>query len=107
MTTETAKNHKGRRKTKKTWALEATIATMAQIKGVDGPSHPNLAIELTMSKPGIDPVEMDIKVLTSAIAARGYKFGYLGADRAYSGANPSNFHLRLPRKNGHVIRRCA
>ncbi len=68
MTTETAKNHKGRRKTKKTWALEATIATMAQIKGVDDPSHPNLAIGLTMSKPGIDPGGMGIKVLTSIAA---------------------------------------
>ncbi len=89
-----SEDNKGRRKTKIAWALEATIATMAQIKGVDRPSHPNLAIGLTMSKPGIDPGAIGIKVLTS-VAARGYKVGYVGADRAYSGANPENFHLPL------------
>lgn len=89
-----SEDHKGRRKTKIAWALEATIATMAQLNSGSGPKHPNLAIGFTMSKPGIDPGAMGIKVLTS-IAARGYRPGYVGADRAYSGANPQGFHLPL------------
>lgn len=89
-----SEDNKGRRKTKVAWALEATIATMAQLRDETGPTHPNLAIGLTMSKPGIDPGGMGIKVLAS-IAKRGYKTGYVGADRAYSTANPDNFHLPL------------
>lgn len=94
-----SEDHKGRRRTKIAWALEATIATMAQIKSDGSPGgvsfgHPNLALGFTMSRPGVDPGGNGIKVLRS-ISDRGYRPGYLGADRAYSTAVPENFHLPL------------
>ena len=89
-----SEDHKGRRKTKIAWALEATIATTAQIPDESGPKHPNLALGFTMSRPGVDPGGNGIKVLTS-IANRGYRRGLVGADRAYSTALPENFHLPL------------
>ena len=72
----------------------ATTATMAQLRDEAGPKHPNLAIGLTMSKPGIDPGGMGIKVLAS-IAARGYRTRYVGTDRAYVAANPERVVCRL------------
>ena len=64
---------------------------MAQLRDEAGPKHPNLAIGLTMSKPGIDRGGMGIKVLASI----GYRTRYVGAVRAYSAANPESFHLPL------------
>ena len=55
-----SEDNKGRRRTKIAWALEATIATIAQIKadgshsGV-GFGHPNLVLGFQMSRPGADP----------------------------------------------------
>lgn len=87
-------DQKGRRRTKIAWALEATIATMAQIERGSDRKHPNLALGFVMSKPGEDPGGMGAKVLGS-VASRGYKPGFVGADRAYSSANPEGFHLPL------------
>ena len=87
-----SEDNKGRRKTKIAWALEATIATMAQLRDEGGPKHPNLAIGIGMSRPGHNPGGMGAEVLTQ-ISQKGYKPGYLGVDRAYSGANPESFHL--------------
>ncbi len=94
-----SEDNKGRRRTKIAWALEATIATMAQIKADGSHSsvsfgHPNLVLGFQMSRPGADPGGNGIKVLRS-ISDRGYRPGYLGADRAYSTAVPENFHLPL------------
>jgi len=86
-----AEDHKGKRRTRIAWALEATIATMARPPGqVTG--HPNLALGLALTRPGEDPGGTGARVLAS-VAARGHRPGYLGADRAYSAARPESFHL--------------
>ena len=77
-----SEDQNGRRRTKIAWALEATIATMAQIERGSGRKHPNLALGFVMSKPGEDPGGMGAKVLGS-VASRGYRPGFVGADRAY------------------------
>jgi hypothetical protein len=84
-------DHAGRRRTKIAWALEATIATMARAPG-PVPGHPNLALGLTLTRPGQDPGGTGARVLAS-VASRGHRPGYLGADRAYSAALPERFHL--------------
>jgi hypothetical protein len=73
------------------WALEATIATMARPPGAE-PGHPNLAIGLALARPGEDPGGTGARVLAS-VAARGHKTGWLGYDRAYTAALPGRFHL--------------
>ena len=73
------------------WALEATIATMARPPGAQ-PGGPNLALGLALTRPGEDPGGTGARVLTS-IAARGHQPGPLGYDRAYTQALPGRFHL--------------
>ena len=73
------------------WALEATIAATARLPGAP-PGCPDLAIGLALTRPGEDPGGTGARVLASA-AARGYKPGWLGYDRAYTAALPGRFHL--------------
>ena len=82
---------KGRPPRKISWALEATIATMARPPGAP-PAHPDLAIGLAMARPGEDPGGTGARVLAS-VAARGHKAGWLGYDRAYTAAVPERFQL--------------
>lgn len=84
-------DERGRPRKKLAWALEATIATMARGPGAL-PAHPNLAVGLTLTRPGEDPGGTATRVLAS-VRARGHPGGYLGADRAYSSALPGRFHL--------------
>jgi hypothetical protein len=86
-----AEDHKGRKRTKIAWALEATIATTARPPGA-GHGCPNLAIGLALTRPGADPGGTGTRVLAS-IAARGHKTSWLGFDRAYTAAIPQRFHL--------------
>ena len=82
---------KGKPLRKISWALEATIATMARPPGAP-PAHPNLAAGLALTRPGEDPGGTGARVLAS-LAARGHKTGWLGYDRAYTQALPGRFHL--------------
>ncbi len=82
---------KGKPLRKISWALEATIATMARPPGAP-PAHPNLAAGLALTRPGEDPGGTGARVLAS-LAARGHKTGWLGYDRAYTQALPERFHL--------------
>jgi hypothetical protein len=86
-----AEDHKGKRRTRIAWALEATIVTTARAPG-SPPGHPNLALGLALTRPGEDPGGTGTRVLAS-VAARGHRPGYLGADRAYTAARPESFHL--------------
>ncbi len=91
----------GKRRTKIAWALEATIATTAPAPGA-APSHPNLAIGLTLTRPGEDPGGTGARVLASVVA-RGHRAGYLGADRAYTAALPQRFHLPVAALGYQVV----
>jgi hypothetical protein len=82
---------KGKPLRKISWALEATIATMARPPGAS-PAHPSLAAGLALTRPGEDPGGTGARVLAS-IAARGHKPGPLGYDRACTQALPERFHL--------------
>ncbi|MGO8980643.1 MAG: hypothetical protein ACLP70_20735 [Streptosporangiaceae bacterium] len=82
---------KGKPLRKISWALEATIATMARPPGAP-PAHPSLAVGLALTRPGEDPGGTGARVLTS-MAARGHQPGSLGYDRAYTQALPERFHL--------------
>jgi hypothetical protein len=82
---------KGKPPRKISWALEATIATMARPPGAP-PAHPNLAAGLAMTRPGADPGGTGARVLAS-MAARGHQPGLLGYDRACTQALPGRFHL--------------
>jgi hypothetical protein len=82
---------KGKSLRKISWALEATIATMARPPGAP-PAHPNLAAGLALTRPGEDPGGTGARVLAS-LAGRGRKTGWLGYDRAYTQALPGRFHL--------------
>ena len=67
---------KGKPLRKISWALEATIATMARPPGAP-PAHPDLAIGLALARPGQDPGGTGARVLAS-VAARGHKAGLAG-----------------------------
>jgi hypothetical protein len=82
---------KGKPLRKISWALEATIATMARPPGTP-PAHPNLAAGLALTRPGEDPGGTGARVLAS-LAGRGHETGWLGYDRAYTQALPERFHL--------------
>jgi hypothetical protein len=82
---------KGKPLRKISWALEATIVTMARPPGAS-PAHPSLAAGLALARPGEDPGGTGARVLAS-MAARGHKPGPLGYDRAYTQALPERFHL--------------
>ena len=82
---------KGKPLRKISWALEASIATMARPPGAP-PAHPNLAAGLALTRPGEDPGGTGARVLAS-LAGRGHKTGWLGYDRAYTQALPERFAL--------------
>jgi len=84
-------DQKGRVRGKVAWALEAELATMAPPAG-NPAAHPNLVLGMLLERPGIDPGGSGARLLCS-VAARGHKAGLLGADRAYSSAHASSFHL--------------
>ncbi|MER7673150.1 hypothetical protein ABTY61_32475 [Kitasatospora sp. NPDC096128] len=53
---------------------------------------PALALAFTVHKPGHDPAGNALAALTD-MARRGYRSGWLAADRAYSSAQPATFHI--------------
>jgi hypothetical protein len=73
------------------WALEATIVTMGRPPGAV-PSSPNLALALSLGKPGQDPAGAGARLL-AGVRRRGWPAGYLGADRGYTQCLPEHFHL--------------
>jgi hypothetical protein len=73
------------------WALEATIVTMGRPPGAV-PSFPNLALALSLGKPGRDPAGTGARLLAE-VRRRGWPAGYLGADRGYTQCRPEHFHL--------------
>ena len=85
-------DHKGRRRTRVAWALEATLLTTASSEPGRLASFPNLVVGLAIERPGVDPGGTALRVLRAA-RERGFAPGPLGVDRAYSGASPTNFHL--------------
>jgi hypothetical protein len=82
---------KGKKLRKLFWANEITIVTMGRPPGVV-PTHPNLTLAACLTRPGEDPGGTAVRLLAS-VRARGYPAGFLGADRAYSQALPTRFHL--------------
>ena len=84
-------DHRGRVRGKVAWALEAEIATMAPPPS-DPAAHPNMVLGVLLDRPGVDPGGSGARLLAS-VAARGHKTGEVGADRAYSSALASVFHL--------------
>ena len=96
-------DHKGRKRSKVAWALEATIVTMARRPGA-APRHPNLAVGLVLARPGEDPGGVGVRVLAS-LSSRGYKPGFLGVDhRLHPGPAralpPAGASHRLPDRHG-------
>jgi hypothetical protein len=85
-------DHKGRRRSRVAWALEATLLTTASPEPGSLASFPNLVVGLALERPGIDPGGTALRVLSLA-RSRGFSPGPLGVDRAYSGAFATNFHL--------------
>lgn len=85
-------DHKGRRRSRVAWALEATLLTTASPEPGSLASFPNLVVGLALERPGIDPGGTALRVLAGA-RSRGFAPGPLGVDRAYSGAFATNFHL--------------
>ncbi|HUY42255.1 MAG TPA: hypothetical protein VMU98_00675 [Acidimicrobiales bacterium] len=85
-------DHKGRRRSRVAWALEATLLTSASPEPGSLASFPNLVVGLALERPGIDPGGTALRVLAGA-RSRGFAPGPLGVDRAYSGAFATNFHL--------------
>jgi hypothetical protein len=81
----------GRKIRKIHWALEATIAVMGRPPG-SVPTHPNLILGISLGRPGTDPGGSGARLLAS-VRRRGYRAGYLGADRGYTQALPEHFHL--------------
>jgi hypothetical protein len=81
----------GRKIRKIHWALEATIAVMGRPPG-SVPAYPTLILGIVLGRPGADPGGTGVRLLTS-VRHRGYKAGYLGADRGYTQALPEHFHL--------------
>ena len=73
------------------WALEATIVTMGRPPGAV-PTFPNLALALSLGKPGEDPAGTGARLLAE-VRRRGWPAGFLGADRGYTQCRPEHFHL--------------
>jgi hypothetical protein len=73
------------------WALEATIVTMGRPPGAV-PDFPNLALGLSLAKPGHDPGRAGTRLLAE-VRRRGWPAGFLGADRGYTQCRPEHFHL--------------
>jgi hypothetical protein len=85
-------DHKGRRRSRVAWALEATLLTTASPEPGTLAAFPNLVVGLTLDRPGVDPGGTALRVLAGA-RSRGFAAGPLGVDRAYSGALATVFHL--------------
>ena len=85
-------DHRGRRRSRVAWALEATLLTTASPEPGSLASFPNLVVGVALDRPGIDPGGTAVRVLSGA-RSRGFAPGPLGVDRAYSGAIATNFHL--------------
>jgi hypothetical protein len=73
------------------WALEATIVTMGRPAGTV-PCFPNLALGLSLGRPGQDPGGAGARLLAQ-VRSRGWPAGFLGADRGYTQCRPEHFHL--------------
>ncbi len=56
------------------------------------PDLPNLALGLSLAKPGHDPGRAGTRLLAE-VRRRGWPAGYLGADRGYTQCLPEHFHL--------------
>lgn len=82
---------KGTRPRKLSWAQEATIVTMGRAPG-SVPTHPNLVLAALLTRPGEDPGASAVRLLSS-VRARGYRAGFLGADRGYTQVRPDRFHM--------------
>jgi hypothetical protein len=85
-------DHRGRKRARVHWALEATVLTTASVTAGTVGSAPKLVVGLALGRPGVDPAGTATRVLAGAVS-RGAKAGPLGVDRAYSGALASGFHL--------------
>jgi hypothetical protein len=85
-------DHKGRRRSRVAWALEATLLTTASREPGSLAAFPNLVVGLALDRPGVDPGGTARRVLAGA-RSRGFAPGPLGVDRAYSGALSTVFHL--------------
>jgi hypothetical protein len=85
-------DHRGRRRSRVAWALEATLLMTASPEPGTLSSFPNLVVGLSLDRPGVDPGGTALRVLAAA-RSRGFVPGPLGVDRAYSGAFATSFHL--------------
>jgi hypothetical protein len=85
-------DHRGRRRSRVAWALEATLLTTASPEPGTLAPFPNLVVGLALDRPGVDPGGTATRVLSDA-RSRGFAPGPLGVDRAYSGAFAATFHL--------------
>jgi hypothetical protein len=81
----------GKRLRKIAWALEATILVMGRPPG-KVPLYPNLVLGISLARPGVDPGGAGVALLNRAVR-RGYRAGFIGADRGYTQALPENFAL--------------
>ncbi|MFD7417528.1 hypothetical protein ACFVZ3_39830 [Kitasatospora purpeofusca] len=89
----------GRKRAKARRALFGYEATLV-VSGDTTPAHdlpphlrlPALALAFTVHKPGHDPAGNALAALED-LNRRGYRPGWLAADRAYSSAQPDTFHL--------------
>ena len=77
------------------WGYEASLV----VSGPDTPdkaaAFPNLVVGMAvLHKPSYEPGANGVRALTS-VRARGHPAGYLAGDRAYSGAVPDKFQLRV------------
>jgi hypothetical protein len=82
---------KGNKLRKVFYALEATIVVMGRAPG-SVPTHPNLILGISLGRPGEDPGGSGVALLAS-VRRRGWRAGYLGADRGYSQCLAEHFHL--------------
>ncbi len=82
---------KGKKLRKLFWAQEATIVTMGRSPG-SAPTYPNLVLAALLTRPGEDPGASAVRLLGS-LRARGYRAGFVGADRGYTQVRPERFHL--------------
>ncbi len=85
-------DHRGRRRNRVAWALEATMLTTASGTPGELAAFPNVVVGLALARPGSDPGGTAVRVLAGA-RQRGFTPGPLGVDRAYSSALATVFHL--------------
>jgi hypothetical protein len=81
----------GKKLRKLFWATEATLVSMGRPPAAI-PGFPNLILALALGRPGADPAGTAVALLVS-LRQRGYKAGFLGADRGYTQCLPGHFHL--------------